>query len=100
MLEAQRTPHPHETDIPMKLWIGNLPPGKSDEDVRAFVRKYSEAEISSMTRIAGDGTRPGVLIGIEGASHSMFTIMQRRLKGISWDQHELTVQIMSFADQG
>jgi hypothetical protein len=39
----------------MKLWIGNLPPNKSDEDVRAFVRKYTEVEIDAMTRIEAMG---------------------------------------------
>ena len=40
----------------MKLWISNLPPNKSDENVRAFVRKYTEVEIDAMTRIDGDGS--------------------------------------------
>jgi hypothetical protein len=84
----------------MKLWISNLPHGKSDEDVRAFVRKYTHAEIDSMTRIDGDGTRPGVLIGVEGANLPMLMAIQHRLHRIYWESRELTVQIMSFADQG
>jgi hypothetical protein len=84
----------------MKLWISNLPPNKSDEEVRAFVRKYTEVEIDAMTRIDGDGSRPGVLIEIDGATQLMLLGMQRRLHRMYWDQHELSVQIMSFADQG
>jgi hypothetical protein len=84
----------------MKLWISNLPPNKSDEDVRAFVRKYTHVEIDAMTRIDGDGSRPGVLIEIGEATQLMLLGMQRRLHQMYWDQHELTVHIMSFSDQG
>ncbi|MFM0069312.1 RNA recognition motif domain-containing protein [Paraburkholderia aspalathi] len=34
----------------MKLWISNLPLNRSDEDIRAFVRKYTEVEIDAMAR--------------------------------------------------
>ncbi|KJK17219.1 hypothetical protein UB46_35540 [Burkholderiaceae bacterium 16] len=84
----------------MKLWIGNLPPNKSDEDVRAFVRKYTRIELDAMTRIHGDGSRPGVLIEIGGANQLLLLGMQRRLHQMSWDQHLLTVHIMFFSNQG
>jgi hypothetical protein len=84
----------------MKLWIGNLPPNKSDEDVRAFVRKYTHVEIGAMTRIDGDGSRPGGLIEISGATQLMLLGVLRRLDQMYWDQHELTVHILSFSDQG
>jgi hypothetical protein len=84
----------------MKLWISNLPPNKSDEDVRAVVRKYTQVEIDAMTRIDGDGSRPGVLIDIDGATQLMLLAMQQRLHQLYWDQHELAVHIMSFSDQG
>lgn len=84
----------------MKLWISNLPPNKSDEDIRAFVRKYTEVEVDAMTRIDGDGSRSGVLIEIGGATQLMLSAMQTRLNQMYWDQHEITVHIMSFSDQG
>jgi hypothetical protein len=84
----------------MKLWISNVPPNKSDDDVRAFLRKYTEVEIDAMTRIEGDGSRPGVLIDINGATRLTLLAMQRRLHQLYWDEHELAVHIMSFSDQG
>ncbi|ANB72227.1 hypothetical protein AYM40_07520 [Paraburkholderia phytofirmans OLGA172] len=84
----------------MKLWISNLPPNKSDEDVRAFVRKSTQVEIDAITRIDGDGSRPRVLIEIGGATQLMLQAMQRRLHEMYWDQHEISVHIMSFSDQG
>lgn len=84
----------------MKLWISNLPPEKSDEDVRAFVRKYAEVEIDVITRIDGDGPRPGVLIEIFNAPELMLMGIQHRLDKMYWGQHELAVHILSFSDQG
>jgi hypothetical protein len=84
----------------MKLWISNLPPDKRDDDVRGFVRKYTQVEIGAMTRIEGDGSRPGVLVEIDGASVMLLTGMQRRLHRMCWEQHPLDVHLMSFADQG
>jgi hypothetical protein len=84
----------------MKLWISNLPPNKSDEDVRAFVRKYAQVEIDALTRIDGDGSRPGVLIQIGSAPELMLAGIKYRLDKMYWDQHELAVYILSFADRG
>lgn len=84
----------------MKLWISNLPPDKSDDDVREFIRRYTQVEIDSMARIAGDGTRPGVLLEIHSATEVMLIGMQRRLNRIYWDHHEISVQVMNFSDQG
>jgi hypothetical protein len=84
----------------MKLWISNLPPNKSDEEIRAFVRKYTQVEIEAMTRIDGDGSSPGVLIEIDGATRLMLSAMQTRMNRMYWDQHEINVHIMSFSDQG
>jgi hypothetical protein len=84
----------------MKLWISNLPPEKSDEDVRAFVRKYTQVEIDAIVRIDGDASRPGVLIEIFGATELMLTGVKHRLDRMYWDQHELAVHILSFSDQG
>jgi hypothetical protein len=83
----------------MKLWISNLPPDKSDDDVRAFVRKYTQVEIGSMVRIAGDGSRPGVLVEIVDATELMLMGMQRRLDRMYWDLHKLGVQVMTFSEQ-
>jgi hypothetical protein len=79
----------------MKLWIGNLPSNKNDEDVRAFVQKCTQIEIDAITHFDRDGSRPGVLIEIGGATQLMLLCMQRRLHQTYWDQHELNVRVPS-----
>lgn len=49
--------------INMKLWIGNIAPGTSDEAIRKFVKKYSlEMECTTIQRVDGDGSRPAATL--------------------------------------
>ncbi|SAL39913.1 hypothetical protein AWB64_04216 [Caballeronia sordidicola] len=82
----------------MKLWISNLAPETSDDALREFMRKYTQVEIDSLTRIEGDGSRPGALVEVAGATQALLTEMQHRLHGMYWNQRRLVVQIMSFSD--
>ena len=41
----------------MKLWIGNIAPGTTDDEVRDFVKKYApDLEIKTIQRVEGDGS--------------------------------------------
>ena len=43
----------------MKLWIGNIAPETSDDEIRALVKKYApDLECVRIHRIDGDGSRP------------------------------------------
>ena len=47
----------------MKLWIGNIAPGTSDEEVRELVKKYAPSlECSAIQRVDGDGSRPAAML--------------------------------------
>ena len=51
----------------MKLWIGNIAPGTSDDEIREFVKKYApDLECVNIQRIDGDGSRPALWLGREG----------------------------------
>ena len=40
----------------MKMWIGNVAPGTSDDDIRALVKKYApDLDCSGIQRVEGDG---------------------------------------------
>ena len=40
-----------------KLWIGNIEPGTTDDELREFVKKYSpDLEIEAIQRVEGDGS--------------------------------------------
>ena len=56
----------------MKLWIANIAPGTTDDEIKAFAKKYGpELEVVGIQREDGDGSRP--------AAGSSFPARARRL---------------------
>jgi len=78
----------------MKLWIGNIAPGTSDDELRALLTKYGIAAISSIEAAPGDGTRPAAMVEVEAAPEMVLKVTQR-LNGMYWKGRSLTVQAMT-----
>lgn len=69
----------------MKLWIGNMAPGTSDEEIKTFLKKYApDLECATIARVEGAGTRPGALIQFEEANAAGLDTLRRRLDGMFW----------------
>ncbi len=80
----------------MKLWIGNIAPGTTDDELREFVKKYApDLEISKVTRIEGDGSRPAATIEFVDTPYGSVEKISMRLHGMYWKERELFVQSLS-----
>jgi len=76
----------------VKLWIGNIAPGTSDDEIRAFVKKYvPDGECVNMQRVDGDGSRPAAMIEYAGSVEAVVT----RLHGMYWKERKLVVQALA-----
>jgi len=76
----------------MKLWIGNIAPGTSDDEIREFLKKYvPNVECGSIERVDGDGSRPAAMIEFGGSVERIVT----RLHGMYWKERKLNVQAMT-----
>lgn len=78
----------------MKLWIGNLNPAVSDEDLRAFIAKYCAAEAGSIEREPGDGSRPAAIVDFPELGSTALHTFQSRLHGMYWQDRTINVQVM------
>ena len=78
----------------MKLWIGNIEPGTSDDELRAFVGKYGIAEIASIEHVPGDGTRPAAVLEVAATPETLMKVTQR-LNGMYWKGRSLNVQAIT-----
>ena len=78
----------------MKLWIGNLDPKTTDDEIREFVTKYTKLECATLTRVPGDGSRPGVMLDISGATVAQIYEAQLRLDGMHWKNRKLLVSVL------
>lgn len=79
----------------MKLWIGNLDPQTTDDELREFVGKYTKLEITGLVRHPGDGSRPAVMLELAGGDIVALDAAQRRLHGMYWKNRQLHVAIPS-----
>jgi hypothetical protein len=76
----------------MKLWIGNIAPGTSDDEICAFVKKYApDVTCAIIERVEGDGSRPAAMLEFGGSVEEIV----RRLNGMYWKERKLSVQSMS-----
>ena len=77
----------------MKLWMGNVAPGVSDDDIRAFVKKYApDFDCASIQRVEGDGSRPAAVLDFPDASSTAIATIAMRLNGMYWKERQLYVQ--------
>jgi RNA recognition motif-containing protein len=78
----------------MKLWIGNLDPAVTDEELKAFVGKYApQLEIGEIARVPGDGSRPAATLTSKGSLVALYEA-QQRLDGMIWNKRTLVVQVL------
>jgi RNA recognition motif-containing protein len=80
----------------MKLWIGNIAPGTTDDELREFVKKYSpDLEIKAIQRVEGDGSRPAATIEFVDTPYGSVEKISMRLNGMYWKGRELYVQTLA-----
>jgi RNA recognition motif-containing protein len=80
----------------MKLWIGNMAPGTSDDEIREFVAKYAPGlEFKKIQRIEGDGSRPAASIEFVETPFGSVEKVSLRLNGMVWKGRELVVQTIT-----
>ena len=77
----------------MKLWMGNMAPDTSDEEIKDLVKKYApDLTCTSIERVEGTGSRPGAMLELAGGGMGSIENLSRRLNGIYWKQRELVCQ--------
>ena len=79
----------------MKLWIANIAPGTTDDEIREFVKKYAPTlKIKSIQRVEGDGSRPAASIEFVDTPHGSVEKISMRLLGMYWKERQLFVQTL------
>ena len=77
----------------MKLWIANIAPGTTDDEIKALVKKYgTELECVNIERMDGDGSRPAASVQCSGTNESIGKLALR-LNGMYWKGRPLTSSV-------
>jgi RNA recognition motif. (a.k.a. RRM, RBD, or RNP domain) len=68
-----------------KLWMANLAPEVTDEDLKQFIGKYAPGiECTEIVRVDGDGSRPGAILSFAINDMSDMSQISSRLNGMFW----------------
>jgi RNA recognition motif-containing protein len=76
----------------MNLWIGNLDPAVTDDELKAFVAKYGCPAPERIERVPGDGSRPAAVLFFPSEHDKAVGNAQLRLHGMYWKNRQLFVQ--------
>lgn len=78
-----------------RLWLANIAPGTTDDELKALVKKYSpDIECAEIQREDGDGSRPGALMTFTGKKFDSLGKLALRLNGMYWKGRRLTCSTM------
>ena len=80
-----------------ELWIGNVPPNTTDEEVKALLVKYGFPAYDDIERVPGDGSRPAVKVWFESADAQQLEQLQTRIQNLFWKDRRLNVTVVSAA---
>ena len=80
----------------MKLWIGNIAPDTSDDELKALVAKYAPLTCDKIERVEGAGNRPAAMLQFPEASRASLDNLSRRLNGMYWKGRALVSTVYNF----
>jgi hypothetical protein len=74
-----------------RLWIANIAPGTSDDELRELVKRYApDAECIEIRREEGTGTRPAALMSFAHKKFDTLGKLALRLNGLFWKGRTLS----------
>ena len=78
-----------------QLWIGNIAPGTSDDELKALLVKYGFPAFDSIEHVPGDGSRPAVMVSFTMTDPMALQQLQPRVHNLYWKNRRLNVEVMS-----
>ncbi len=78
-----------------RLWLANIAPGTTDDELKALVVKYApDLECTEIRHAEGSGTRPAVLMSFSNKKFDSLGKLALRLDGMFWKERKLTCTTM------
>lgn len=76
----------------MRLWMSNIDPDITDEDIINFFEKYTRTLPEKIDRVEGDGSHPAAVLYFPHHDQSTALEFSNRLNGMFWNNRALTVE--------
>ena len=73
-----------------RLWLANIAPGTTDDEIKDLVKKYAPGiECSEIQRVEGTGSRPAALMTFPNKKFDSLGKLALRLNGMYWKERSL-----------
>ena len=74
-----------------RLWIANIAPGTTDEELKELVKRYApDLECSEIQRVEGTGSRPAAMMTFTNKRFDSLGKLSLRLNGMFWKERTLS----------
>ncbi|SAK50834.1 hypothetical protein AWB81_00906 [Caballeronia arationis] len=77
-----------------RLYLGNLAPDTSDEEIGEFLAKYGFPPFDEIEHAPGDGSRPAAVLTYRSIDPNALGQLQKRIHNMHWKNRALTAQIL------
>jgi hypothetical protein len=77
-----------------RLWLTNVEPGTSDDEIRDFLVKYGFPPFDEIAYEPGDGSRPSVLLTFADIDPTALFQLQQRIHNMFWKKRKLEARVL------
>jgi hypothetical protein len=78
-----------------ELLLGNIDNETSDDEIKEFLIKYGFPPFDEIQHMAGDGSRPAVLLTFKEAAPETLNDLQPRIQNMYWKNRKLSALVMA-----
>jgi len=76
----------------MKLWLGNIAPDTTDEEIKELVNKYAPGLTWAGIQRVESESRPGAVLEFSGEQTGALEKISQRLNGMYWKERSLVCE--------
>jgi len=77
------------------LLLGNIEPGTSDDEIRAFLVKYGFPAFDEVEHVPGDGSNPAVMLTFRSLDAETLRRLRTRIHDMFWKRRKLSALVMA-----
>lgn len=78
----------------LRLLLGNIEPGTSDEELGEFLAKYGFPAWDEIEHVPGDGSRPAVMLSFGNIGSTALEKLSERIHHMFWKGRQLNAMVV------
>jgi hypothetical protein len=76
------------------LWVGNVDSSATDDEIKEFLVRYGFPPFDAIQHVAGDGSRPAVILTFNDAPPQALRNLEGRIQDMFWKNRKIHVHVV------